>query len=87
MVKDQIIDLIDCEDKDIIPASAKTGLGIDKILEAIVERIPHPVGKTDAFAAMIFDSVYNSFRGIEAYFKIVNGELKKGEKVKFMGHW
>ena len=85
VVKDQIIDLIGCEDKDIIPASAKTGLGIDKILEAIVERVPHPVGKTDApLQAMIFDSVYNSFRGIEAYFKIVNGVLKKGEKVKFM---
>ena len=85
VVKDQIIDLIGCEDKDIIPASAKTGLGIEKILEAIVERIPHPIGEKDApLQAMIFDSVYNSFRGIEAYFKIVNGELKKGEKVKFM---
>ena len=85
VVKDQIIDLIGCEDKDIIPASAKTGLGIDKILEAIVKRVPHPVGDKDApLQAMIFDSVYNSFRGIEAYFKIVNGEIKKGEKVKFM---
>jgi len=85
VVKDQIIDLIGCEDKDIIPASAKTGLGIEKILEAIVERIPHPIGEKDSpLQAMIFDSVYNSFRGIEAYFKIVNGEIKKGEKVKFM---
>ena len=85
VVKDQIIDLIGCEDKDIIPASAKTGLGIEKILEAIIERIPHPIGEKDApLQAMIFDSVYNSFRGIEAYFKIVNGEIKKGEKVKFM---
>ncbi len=85
VVKDQIIDLIGCEDTDIIPASAKTGLGIDEILEAIVERIPHPIGEKDApLQAMIFDSVYNSFRGIEAYFKIVNGELKKGDKVKFM---
>ena len=85
VVKDQIINLIGCEDKDIIPASAKTGLGIDKILEAIVKRVPHPVGDKDApLQAMIFDSVYNSFRGIEAYFKIVNGEIKKGEKVKFM---
>ena len=83
VVKDQIIDLIGCEDKDIIPASAKTGLGIEKILEAIVERIPHPIGEKDApLQAMIFDSVYNSFRGIEAYFKIVNGELKKGYLVK-----
>ena len=64
---------------------AKTGLGIEKILEAIVERIPHPIGEKDApLQAMIFDSVYNSFRGIEAYFKVVNGEIKKGEKVKFM---
>ena len=85
VVKDQIIDLIGCEDKDIIPASAKIGLGIEKILEAIIERIPHPIGEKDApLQAMIFDSVYNSFRGIEAYFKIVNGEIKKGEKVKFM---
>tara|TARA_B100000161_G_scaffold262597_1_gene232646 strand:+ start:595 stop:2385 length:1791 start_codon:yes stop_codon:yes gene_type:complete len=85
VVKDQIIDLIGCEDKDIIPASAKTGLGIDKILEAIVKRVPNPVGDKDApLQAMIFDSVYNSFRGIEAYFKIVNGEIKKGDKVKFM---
>ena len=85
VVKDQIINLIGCEDKDIIPASAKTGLGIDKILEAIVKRVPHPVGDKDApLQAMIFDSVYNSFRGIEAYFKIVNGEIKKGDKVKFM---
>ena len=85
VVKDQIIDLLGCVDKDIIPASAKTGLGIDEILEAIVERIPHPVGDNNApLQAMIFDSVYNSFRGIEAYFKIVNGEIKKGEKVKFL---
>ena len=85
VVKDQIINLIGCEDKDIIPASAKTGLGVDKILEAIVERVPHPIGDKDApLQAMIFDSVYNSFRGIEAYFKIVNGEIKKGDKVKFM---
>jgi len=85
VVKDQIIDLIGCNDVDIIPASAKTGLGIDDILEAIVERVPHPEGNPEKpLQAMIFDSVYNSFRGIEAYFKVINGEIKKGEKVKFM---
>ena len=85
VVKDQIIDLIGCEDKDIIPASAKTGVGIEGILAAIVERVPQPKGDTNApLQAMIFDSVYNTFRGIEAYFKILNGEIKKGQKVKFM---
>ncbi|HJM16372.1 MAG TPA: translation elongation factor 4 [Flavobacteriales bacterium] len=85
VVKDQIIDLIGCNNEDIIPASAKTGLGIDDILEAIVERVPHPEGNPEKpLQAMIFDSVYNSFRGIEAYFKVINGEIKKGEKVKFM---
>jgi len=85
VVKDQIIDLIGCNNEEIIPASAKTGIGIDKILEAIVERVPPPEGNPEEpLQAMIFDSVYNSFRGIEAYFKIVNGEIKKGEKVKFM---
>ena len=85
VVKDQIIDLIGCEDEDIIPASAKTGVGIEKILAAIVERVPQPKGDVNApLQAMIFDSVYNTFRGIEAYFKIINGEIKKGQKVKFM---
>ena len=85
VVKDQIIDLIDCEDKDIIPASAKTGVGIEEILAAIIERVPQPKGDVNApLQAMIFDSVYNTFRGIEAYFKIINGEIKKGQKVKFM---
>ncbi|MFT4902716.1 MAG: GTP-binding protein LepA [Thalassomonas sp.] len=85
VVKDQIIDLIDCEDEDIIPASAKTGVGIEEILAAIVERVPQPKGDPEApLQAMIFDSVYNTFRGIEAYFKIINGEIKKGQKVKFM---
>ena len=85
VVKDQIIDLIDCADEDIIPASAKTGIGIQNILNAIVNRVPHPSGNLDApLQAMIFDSVYNTFRGIEAYFKIINGEIKKGQKVKFM---
>ncbi|MEC8610854.1 MAG: translation elongation factor 4 [Bacteroidota bacterium] len=85
VVKDQIIDLIGCERDDIIPASAKTGLGIDDILRAIIERIPSPEGEVNApLQAMIFDSVYNSFRGIEAYFKVVNGSIKKGQQVKFM---
>ena len=85
VVKDQIIDLIGCKDEEIIPASAKTGVGIEDILEAIVERIPAPEGNPEApLQAMIFDSVYNSFRGIEAYFKIINGTVKKGDEVQFM---
>ena len=83
-VKDQIIDLIGCNDEDIIPASAKTGVGIQEILEAIIARIPAPVGDEEApLQALIFDSVFNSYRGIEAYFKVVNGILRKGDKVKF----
>ena len=85
VVKDQIIDLIGCKDEEIIPASAKTGVGIEAILKAIIERIPAPKGEPDApLQAMIFDSVYNSFRGIEAYFKIINGTMKKGDEVQFM---
>ena len=85
LVKDQIIDLIGCKDEEIIPASAKTGVGIEAILEAIIERIPAPEGDPDApLQAMIFDSVYNSFRGIEAYFKIINGTMKKGDEVQFI---
>ena len=84
-VKDQIVDLIGCKREDIIPASGKTGLGVDKILEAIVDRVPAPVGDAAApLQALIFDSVFNSFRGIIAYFKVVNGEIKKGDKVKFV---
>lgn len=83
-VKDQIIDLIDCDRDDIIPASAKTGLGVPNILEAIVKRISPPEGNEKApLQALIFDSVFNPFRGIEAYFKIVNGTIRKGDKVKF----
>ena len=83
-VKDQIIDLIGCTDSDIIPASAKTGVGIQEILEAIVDRVPAPVGDEEApLQALIFDSVFNPFRGIEAYFKVVNGTIRKGDKVKF----
>ncbi len=84
-VKDQIIDLIGCKDEDIIPASAKTGIGIKEILEAIVKRIPCPVGDPDApLQALIFDSVFNPYRGIEAFFKVINGTMKSGEEVIFM---
>ena len=83
-VSDQIIDLIGCDLEDIIQASGKTGYGIDKILEAVVERVPAPKGDPKApFQALIFDSVFNSFRGIIAYFRILNGEIHKGDHVKF----
>ncbi|MGN7204238.1 translation elongation factor 4 [Pedobacter sp. SAFR-022] len=84
-VKDQIVDLIGCKREEIIPASGKTGMGIPDILKAIIERIPAPVGNPEApLQALIFDSVFNSFRGIIAYYKVVNGEIKKGDKVKFI---
>jgi GTP-binding protein LepA len=84
-VKDQIVDLIGCKREEIIAASGKTGLGIEDILRAIVERVPPPVGEpTKELQALIFDSVFNSFRGIIAYFKVVNGEIRKGDKVKFV---
>lgn len=84
-VKDQIVDLIGCKREEIIAASGKTGLGIEDILRAIVERVPPPVGEpTGELQALIFDSVFNSFRGIIAYFKVVNGEIRKGDKVKFV---
>ena len=83
-VEDEIVDLIGCKPEDIIRASGKTGVGVDDILRAVVERIPHPVGDKNApLQALIFDSVFNSFRGIIAYFKIENGCIKKGDKVKF----
>ena len=85
VVADQIIDLIGCTEDEIIPASAKTGIGIENILKAIIERVPSPKGDINKpLQAMIFDSVYNPFRGIEAYFKILNGEIQKGDKVKFI---
>lgn len=84
-VKDQIVDLVGCKHDEIIPASGKSGFGVDKILEAIVERVPHPVGDVNApLQALIFDSEFNSFRGIIAYFKVVNGKISKNEKVKFV---
>ena len=83
-VEDETVELLGCDRKDIIRASAKTGLGVEEILNAIVERVPHPEGDEDApLQALIFDSVFNSFRGIIAYFKVVNGVIRKGDKVKF----
>ena len=83
-VEDEIVELLGCDRNDIIRASGKTGMGVDLILQAVVERIPHPVGDENApLQALIFDSVFNSFRGIIAYFKVVNGVIHKGDKVKF----
>lgn len=84
-VSDEIIELLGCKEEDIIHASGKTGQGIDEILRAVVERIPSPKGDPNApLQALIFDSVFNSFRGIIAYFKIVNGSISKGEDVLFV---
>lgn len=84
-VKDQIVDLVGCKREDIIPASGKTGLGVHDILHAIVERVPAPKGSPDApLKALIFDSVFNSFRGIIAYYRVIDGEIKKGDRVKFV---
>ena len=84
-VGDQIIDLIGCDRSDIIPASGKSGLGVRDILKAVVEKVPSPKGDADApFQAMVFDSVFNSFRGIIAYFRVVNGTVHRREKVKFL---
>lgn len=84
-VKDQILELIGCKEEDILLASGKTGIGIEEILEAIVKRIPAPKGEPEApLQALIFDSVFNSFRGIIAYFRVYSGSIKKGDKVKFV---
>jgi GTP-binding protein LepA len=84
-VTDDIVDLLGCDPEDVIPASGKTGFGVDKILEAIIDRIPAPKGNPDApLKALIFDSVYNSYRGIETYFRILDGSIKKNQKIKFM---
>ncbi len=84
-VTDDIVDLLGCNADEVIPASAKTGLGIEDILRAIVERVPPPKGDTEApLQALIFDSVYNPFRGVETYFRILNGKINKGEQVRFM---
>lgn len=82
---DQIVDLLGCQRTDIIAVSARTGLNVEKVLQAVVERIPPPAGdKEKPLQALIFDSVFNSFRGIIAYYKIVNGSIRKGDRVKFM---
>ena len=84
-VTDDIVDLLGCNHEDVIRASAKTGLGIENILEAIVDRVPSPKGDINApLQALIFDSVYNPFRGVETYFRILNGRINKGEHVQFM---
>ena len=84
-VTDDIVDLLGCKPEEVIPASAKTGLGIDDILEAIINRIPAPKGNEDEpLQALIFDSVYNPFRGVETYFRVINGTIKKGQKIKFV---
>ena len=85
VVTDQVVDLLGCKPEDILLASGKTGEGVPEILDAIVERIPAPTGDPDApLQALIFDSVFNSFRGIIAYFKVLNGSIKTGDKVKFV---
>ncbi|HTL09433.1 MAG TPA: translation elongation factor 4, partial [Chitinophagaceae bacterium] len=84
-VEDQIVELIGCKREDILHASGRTGLGVDKVLDAIVERIPAPTGDPNApLQALVFDSVFNSFRGIIVYYRILQGSLKKGDKIKFV---
>lgn len=84
-VTDDIVDLLGCRPEEVIPASAKTGLGIEAILKAVIERIPAPSGKeNDPLQALVFDSVYNPFRGVETYFRVIHGEIKKGQKIKFV---
>ena len=83
-VEDEIVELLGCKREEVIRASGKTGMGVEEILAAVIERIPHPEGDEEApLQALIFDSVFNSFRGIIAYFKIENGMIRKGDKVKF----
>ena len=84
-VTDDIVDLLGCDPGDVIPASAKTGIGITEILTAIINRVPAPKGNPDApLRALIFDSVYNSFRGVETYFRVIDGVIKKNQKIKFV---
>ena len=84
-VTDDIVDLLGCDAEDVIPASAKTGLGIENILSAIIERVPSPSGDLEKpLQALIFDSVYNPFRGIETYFRVINGSIRKNQKIKFL---
>ncbi|MBE7660133.1 elongation factor 4 [Tenacibaculum finnmarkense genomovar finnmarkense] len=84
-VTDDIVDLLGCEPEDVIHASGKTGFGVDKILEAIIAKVPAPSGNPDApLKALIFDSVYNSYRGIETYFRVIDGSIKKNQRIQFM---
>ena len=84
-VTDDIVDLLGCQAEEVIHCSAKTGLGIESILEAIVARIPSPEGNNHApLQALIFDSVYNPFRGVETYFRVMNGQITKGDRIKFI---
>ncbi|MEM9649513.1 MAG: translation elongation factor 4 [Bacteroidota bacterium] len=84
-VTDDIVDLLGCSPEEVIPASAKTGIGIEDILTAIIERVPAPEGNPhEPLQALVFDSVYNPFRGVETYFRVINGEIKKGQKIKFV---
>ncbi|MEC8536702.1 MAG: translation elongation factor 4, partial [Bacteroidota bacterium] len=84
-VTDDIVDLLGCDPKEVIPASAKTGVGIEAVLKAIIRSIPAPQGDENApLQALVFDSVYNSFRGVETYFKVISGNIKKNQKIKFI---
>ncbi|WP_242092466.1 translation elongation factor 4 [Aestuariivivens sediminicola] len=84
-VTDDIVDLLGCRPEEVIHASGKTGFGVDKVLEAVIERIPAPKGNPDEpLQALIFDSVYNSFRGVETYFRVINGSIRKGQHIKFI---
>ncbi len=84
-VTDDIVDLLGCDSEEVIPASGKTGFGVDNILEAIIKRVPAPQGNPDApLKALIFDSVYNSYRGIETYFRVIDGSIKKNQQIKFV---
>ena len=83
-VEEQIVDLLGCGKEDILHISARTGQGVPELLQAIIERVPAPEGDPDApLQALIFDSVFNSFRGIIGYFRVMNGSIKQGDKVKF----
>ena len=84
-VTDDIVDLLGCDAEEVIPASAKTGIGIEEILAAVIERIPAPKGNSDEpLQALIFDSVYNPFRGVETYFRVINGSIRKNQQIKFV---
>ena len=84
-VTDDIVDLLGCSPEDVIHASGKTGFGVDNILKAIIERIPAPKGnENEPLQALIFDSVYNPFRGVETYFRVINGSIKKNQEIKFI---